>query len=59
MRNIKSLTIAAVAALALGLSTAMAQQAPCGPSTATSPAHAQAHSPVVDHRTALFDGMGG
>jgi hypothetical protein len=37
----------------------MAQQAPCGPSTATSPAHAQAHSPVVDHRTALFDGMGG
>jgi hypothetical protein len=59
MRNIKSLTIAAVAALALGLSTAMAQQAPHGPGTAASPAHAQAHSTVVDHRTALFDGMGG
>ena len=58
MRNIKSLTIAAVATLALGLGTAMAQQAPHG-CTATSPAHAQAHPTVVDHRTALFDGMGG
>jgi hypothetical protein len=48
MTNIKSLALAAVAALSLGVGSAMAQQSPQGSHTSGFPTHGQASSSAVD-----------
>jgi hypothetical protein len=59
MTNIKSLALAAVAALSLGVGSAMAQQPLAVSHIAGFPTHGQTSSSAVDQRSALLDGMGG